>query len=371
MRDTRIKLSRKSPLQVALNQRVNAWLAEQGKNGTGGQSLAVKAAVLIVWWALSYALVLASGDSWLGVIFGALSLGLASAGIGFNIMHDANHGAFSKGSRANRLLGYTVDFLGASSYVWRYKHNVLHHTYPNLVGTDDDIDIGPLARLAPNQPHLGIHRWQHLYMWPLYAWICVKWHWLDDFKQVAQGRIGEHAFPRPKGGALWAFVGLRALFFVWALVLPPIILGWAKALTFYFISMWTLGLMLAVVFQLAHCVEEAHFLDTTHLSSDTPLTVDFAQLQLDTTVDFARGNRLITWYLGGLNYQAVHHLFPRISHVHYPQISLIVEQVCAEHEQIYRCAGSFPQALGSHYRWLKRMGAAEQLSPVAAQPAVA
>lgn len=370
MKDTRITLVRRSPLQLDLTRRVQAYFTDRGIAQQGGRRIILKTAIIFTWWTASFALAVFGGLGLAGTLLCAVSLGLAAAGIGFNVMHDGNHGAYSSNQRLNRAMGFSVDVMGGSSYLWRHKHNVIHHTYPNVVGTDDDIDVGVLARMAPDQPHLPLHRWQHIYMWPLYAFIAIKWHWRDDFVQIAQAKIGPFHVPRPKGGDLWTFIIGRALFFTWSLVVPMMVLGVAQGLLVYLVAMFSLGVALAVVFQLAHCVEEAEFPSTTGLSAAAPVEKEFVRMQLDSTVDFARGNPVVTWFLGGLNYQTVHHLFPRISHVHYPALSRIVEQVCAEHGVAYRTTGTFRQALASHYRWLKRMGQGEGVVTAVKTPVV-
>ncbi len=354
MKDTRIRLIRRSALQQALEARAEAWFAETGRSPRGGARLARKTAFILGWFAASYALVLSGAGGWPGLVLGAISLGLATAGIGFDIMHDGGHKAVANSKLVNRAMHFTLDLVGGSSYIWSQKHNVMHHTYPNVVGADDDIDVAGLARMAPQQPHHAAHRWQHLYMWPLYGMISIKWHWYDDFVQLARGKLLEHRFPRPRGSEIALLVAGKIIFFAWAVVTPLLVLGWARFLTYYFLSQCVLGVTLAVVFQLAHCVEDAEF---TALPPDgPPVELDYARLQLDSTVDFARGNRFVTWYVGGLNYQVVHHLFPRVSHVHYPDLSPIVAEVCAEFGVRYRTVDSVRAAIGSHYRWLRRMG---------------
>jgi linoleoyl-CoA desaturase len=355
MKDTRLRLIRRSPFQTALNERVNAWFETAGKDQRGDHRLFIKTAVIVLWWLTSYAVVMTGIGGWLGLILGALSMGLALAGLGFDVMHDGNHGAYGRSRRVNRTMGAVSDLLGSSSYFWRHKHNVLHHTYPNVVGTDDDIDVGVLGRMAPGQQHFGFHRLQHLYMWALYGLISIKWHWFDDFYQFSRGTIGPARVPRPKGGELALFIGGKVFFFGWAIVAPIVVLGAGPGLLFYLISQFTLGVVLSVTFQMAHCVEEAEFAPVT---DDAVYEVDFARLQLDSTVDFARGNPMITWFMGGLNYQTIHHLFPKISHVHYPDVARIVEAVCAEHAVTYKVTPSLGGALRSHYRWLRHMGQA-------------
>jgi len=110
------------------------------------------------------------------------------------------------------------------------------------------------------------------------------------------------------------------------------------------------------VFQLAHCVEESAF--PLLEGGSNRVARCWAEHQVQTTADFARRNRLLTWYLGGLNFQVEHHLFPKICHLHYPQVSRIVEQVCAEHSVRYAAHEGILGAISSHWRWLSRMGRA-------------
>jgi len=88
------------------------------------------------------------------------------------------------------------------------------------------------------------------------------------------------------------------------------------------------------------------------------MDASWAVHQVRTTSDFCRGNRVVTWLLGGLNFQIEHHLFPQICHVHYPALSRIVATTCREHGMAYREHPSFLTGVGAHYRWLKRMAKA-------------
>jgi linoleoyl-CoA desaturase len=319
-----------------------------------------KTGILFAWLLLAYAGLLLLGESWLAVLGFGIACGLAMAGLGMAVQHDGGHRAYSERPAINRLMASVLDLLGASSYVWRTKHGVAHHSYPNIEGADDDIEAGPFARLAPGQPHRGLHRFQHIYMWPLYGFLTTKWFVYDDFDNLARGRIGNFPLRRPRGLELVIFVGGKLLHFGWALIVPIMLLGVAKAAVFYVVLSAACGVTLAVVFQLAHCVEEAEFPLPT---GDHP--IDFAAHQLATTIDFARDNAVLSWYVGGLNFQAVHHLFPRVCHLHYPALAKIVEHTAAEHGVRYTAIAGLGGALRSHYRWLRRMGAGERREPLA------
>jgi linoleoyl-CoA desaturase len=117
------------------------------------------------------------------------------------------------------------------------------------------------------------------------------------------------------------------------------------------------GILLSLVFQVAHCVEEVAF--PLPDAGTGRIEHGWALHQAEASANFARGSRLITWLVGGLNFQIEHHLFPRISHVNYPALSTLVEETCREFGVRYTAFTSFRAGLVSHYRWLRRMGMAE------------
>lgn len=346
----RPRFSSTGPFQLALKQRVDAYFQQSGLPREGNGSLRLKTAVMFLWLAGSYSAAMWGGLPAPLLVGTMISLGLAAAGIGFCVMHDANHGSYAKDARWNRLLGLSSDLIGVSSFVWRQKHNVLHHTYTNIAGFDDDLDSGGLLRLAPWQERRPFHRLQHLYVWVLYAVFPLRWWLIDDFRDVARGRIGPQPIPRPRGlGWVELFAG-KLFFFGWAFVLPAVVhqTWWVLPLTLLAVA--TTGIALAVVFQLAHCTGEAQFLDNTEPGTD------FAAHQVRTTVDFAQRNRLLSWYVGGLNFQIEHHLFPKISHVHYPALAEIVRETCREFELPYHASETLRGALAENVRWLVQLG---------------
>jgi linoleoyl-CoA desaturase len=336
-----------------LKRRVEEYFQRTGASPRDNLRMYFKTATILVWFAASYLLLICVATTWWQAGLLSLSLALATAGVGFCIQHDANHGAYSRFPAMNQLMGLTLDLLGASSYVWHWKHNIAHHTYTNVNTADDDIDLGFLCRLAPTQRRRRIHRLQQFYMWLLYGFLMPMWHFFYDFQRVSRARVGRSRFPRPKGWDLVKLIGGKALFFGWALVLPLCFHRWWVVLVFYAVTSFALGLILSVVFQLAHCVEEANFPGWPH---DPGPAKAWAVHEVETTVNFARRNRLLTWYLGGLNYQVEHHLFPKVCHVHYPRLAPIVQGVCREYGVRYSSNDRLLTALGSHWRWLRQMG---------------
>jgi linoleoyl-CoA desaturase len=340
------------PFQADVKARVEAYFAGSGRSPRGGWRLGLKGAVIAAWFVASWAALVLGDPPWWAAIPLAISLGLAWAGIGFDVMHDANHGAASRHPAWNRVLAFSSDLIGGSSVIWRQKHNVLHHGFTNVLGIDADLESGGLLRLAPSQPRRALHGLQHLYVWPLYVLFPVRWFFMDDFHDLVTRRVGDRPLPRTSPLDVALLLLGKLLFFAWAVAVPLWRHPLGAVLGLGLLAIGTLGVTLATVFQLAHAVGEASF----HSAGEATLPTDWATHQVVTTVDFARGNRLVTWYLGGLNFQVVHHLFPAVSHVHYAALAPIVEAACLRHGVPYRAWPSVPAALRANLRWLREMG---------------
>jgi linoleoyl-CoA desaturase len=352
----RLTFSRDNSFQVELRRRVDEYFQQTGRRQRDCPQMYLKTAIILLAYSGLYIALVFVATTWWQALPLAILLGLSMAAIGFNIEHDGAHQAYSDHAWINRLMAMTMDLLGASSYVWHWKHDVVHHTYVNIKGHDADIDLGFVGRLSPHHTRLRFHRWQHFYLWPLYGVMVIKWQLYDDFRDVILGRIGPHRMPRPKGWEWLRFLGAKALFFLIAFVVPLMLHRPWTALLFYGVTVITSGVVVSIVFQLAHCVEEAEFPLPRHDTSQ--LDNAWAIHQIETTVSFSRRSRVQSWLLGGLNFQVEHHLFPRICHVNYRSISKLVEETCFEYGVNYRQHLSFRLGLASHFRWLRRMGTA-------------
>ncbi|QJW95453.1 fatty acid desaturase family protein [Frigoriglobus tundricola] len=337
-----------------LRRRADAYFAETGRSERDCWRMYLKTAVILAWLATSYALlVFAAPTVWLAAPL-SISLAFAISAVGFSIQHDGGHHAYSRFAWVNRLAALSLDLIGASSYLWRWKHVVYHHTYPNVDGQDTDIDVGFVARLAPQQRRRWFHRWQHLYLWPLYGLTASVWHLYGDFRDVITGQIGAHRIPRPKGWDLVVFLVGKLVSIGLLLGVPMCVHSWWVVFTFYMVVTAVVGVVLTVVFQLAHCVGEAEFPEP--IDGGRRMEGAWAVHQVRTTVDFARQSRVLCWLLGGLNFQVVHHLFPRVCHIHYPALSRIVEATCRDFGVRYSAHQTFLAGIVSHFRWLRDLG---------------
>jgi linoleoyl-CoA desaturase len=353
--DRRLTFDRDNRFHVELRRRVDEYFRRTGRRQRDCPQMYLKSAIILATFVGLYVLLAFVVATWWQALPVAILLGLAMAAIGFNIEHDGSHQAYSNHPWINRLMAMSMDLIGASSYVWHWKHVVVHHTYVNITGHDADIDVGVFGRLTPHQRRFRFHRWQHFYLWPLYGVNVIKWHLYDDFRDVVLGRIGSRRMPRPKRWELVSFIWVKTLFLMMAFVVPMLVhRAWIVVL-FYCATVTVAGVVVSVVFQLAHCVEEAEF--PLPPENSNALENTWAIHQVETTVDFSRRSRIESCLLGGLNFQIEHHLFPRVCHVNYPAISKLVEQTCREFGVKYREHLSFRAGLASHFRWLRRMGA--------------
>lgn len=357
--DLQVKFKRETGFQTELRRRVEHYFATTGRRPRDCPRMYLKSAIVMAWFIASYAMLVFWAAHWWTIAPLAVSLGLAMAAIGFNIQHDGGHSAYSDRPFVNRIMAMSLDLLGGSSYFWARKHNTIHHNYTNITDHDDDIDISFIGRLSPHQPRLRFHRFQQYYLWLLYGLMPAKWHVYDDFRDWTTGRIGRgaHRISRPKKWDAVTLLAGKALFVTLAWVLPMLLHPIWAVLLVYFAATYVEGFTMAIVFQLAHCVEEASFPQLS--DGGARIDIAWAEHQVETTVDFARHNPIVSWFTGGLNFQVEHHLFPRVCHIHYPALAGVVEETCRDFGLRYTANRTFRRALASHFRWLKRMGAAE------------
>ncbi len=348
------KYPKHGPLRDELIRRVDAYFSDNNLSKSGGWRLLLKGLTILAWFCLSYiAMVFWAEPFWL-VALCAISFGLAQAGIGFSVMHDGGHGASSKKPWVNWLAAHGLDFIGGSSKLWNFKHNIIHHQFPNIDGVDSDIIVEPWLRLAATQKRRKIHRAQHIYFPLAYAFLAAKWLFHDDFATLIKRRMGRLRTPPIRWTKVVEILTWKVFVVGWSLVLPIAMhgVGWTLAV----LAIWAgvCGIAMAIVFQCAHAVDGTAM--TALPAKGERLERTWAEQQLASTMDFAPNNRIVTWYVGGLNFQVEHHLFPKISHVHYPAIAPIVRKVCAEFDVPYHVRPSARAAVGGHLRHLWTLG---------------
>lgn len=348
----------RSSFFATVRKRVDAYFTEQDLSPNANGAMWTKAVFFLVGYGVLYGLILSNQFGAWTMLGMAMLLGAFGAFIGFNVAHDAVHGAFSRHSWVNRLLGYSFYLLGASPYVWRIMHNVVHHTYTNIPGHDEDIEIAPgLIRLDPADESRPWQRYQHLYAFPLYGLTSLSWIFRKDFVKLFKEKIGQHDNSSHAQREYVKLFATKAAYYALFLLIPMGVLdlAWWQVLIGFVIMHIVEGLVLGLVFQLAHVVEGTSFPVPTPGGS---IEEAWAVHQMQTTANFAPRSAVAAFFCGGLNRQIEHHLFPKVCHIHYPAITAIVRRTAEEHNLPYLESPTFLSALRSHYRFLKRMGTA-------------
>ena len=339
-----------------LKKRINNYFKETGKSFTGNEKLYAKAIILFSAFVLLYIHLVFFTPAVFWAIAECVLLGFVVAAIGFNIMHDGAHGSFSDNKQLNNVAALSLNLLGGSHFMWNVKHNVIHHAYTNIDGVDDDIDIKPWMRMSTTQPKFAMHRYQHIYFWFLYAMLYIIWIFFLDYQKYFTRRIGSMPLKKMDTSDHLVFWGFKLMHLFLFVGLPIYMLGFTPWLIGFSVFAVVAGLVISIVFQLAHTVEHTHFpMPDEHTGK---IDDEWAIHQLKTTANFAPHSKWISWFVGGLNFQIEHHLFPKISHVHYPEIRRIIKDTCSEFGVPYIEYQKMRYAVSSHVAFLKQMGRA-------------
>jgi linoleoyl-CoA desaturase len=349
--------TQKTEFVKVLRKRVNLYFKERNLSKNSNFNMVFKTIFMISIYFIPFSFIISGVVEtwWVNLILWSI-MGFGMAGIGMSIMHDANHGSYSKSKKINSILGYLIHLIGGSATNWKLQHNVLHHTYTNISGMDEDLDSDPLMRFSPDQKRKKFHRFQHIYAWFLYGLMTISWALDKDFLQLfrykRKGLLNLQKINFSK--ALTFLIFSKIFYYGYVLVIPLIFASsWWTALVGFFIMHFIAGFVLAIVFQCAHVVENA---DYPKPQESGNMEHNWFAHQLHTTSNFAHKARLFSWYVGGLNFQVEHHLFPNICHVHYRKLSPIVKKTAEEFGLPYHTFTTFFDALSCHTRQLKKLG---------------
>jgi linoleoyl-CoA desaturase len=354
----KVKFSSKNSSEFfpTVRKRVDQYFKDKNISKHANGQMVFKTIFFLGLLLVSYILLVFGQLSVGWMLLWAIIMGATTAFIGFNVCHDAIHGSYSANAKINKALGMVFNVIGANAYMWNITHNVVHHTYTNIPEHDEDLDIAPgLIRLSPAEPFKPIQRFQHFYAFPLYALASLSWVFRKDFKKFFAERIGSVETKQHPTSELVIMLVFKALYVVIFMIIPFWMMGlpWYGFLAGFLLMHLSQGLVLGLVFQLAHVVEGMRFPEP---NEDNTIEEVWAVHQMQTTANFARKSFLANFLCGGLNFQIEHHLFPKICHVHYRPVSDIVKQTAEEFGVPYIEHPTFLSAVASHYRMLKRFG---------------
>ncbi len=350
-----------------LKQRVNDYFKENQLDRTGDWRIIFKSILVFTAYFATYFAILFSGVTHIGGLFLMWGLlGLGAAMIGTVVMHDSLHGTLSKHRKVNDILGFSAAVVGISGRMWKFQHNVLHHSFTNVKDMDTDIDAGAVFRFAPHQARRWYHRFQVFYAPFLYGLMTLVWVAVKDFATIKDFRNrGLFRNDKEVRKEVWTSIAKKLGYFAVFLFIPMFVVDtpfWATILMFVAMH-FVCGLYLAIVFQTAHVMPEAHF----EAPPEPKIKENWLVHQMLTTANFAPKNKALSWVLGGLNYQVEHHLFPNISHIHYPKISKIVKRTAQEYNIPYYTHPTFFKAITLHFKHLYKLGKETQPVPVMAR----
>jgi linoleoyl-CoA desaturase len=340
-----------------LNSKVNNYFKENNIQKTGNWKLHLKTVILFTLFTAPYFIIIASPEIHIGIfLLLSVVIGIGMAGIGMNVMHDGNHGSYSNKNWINKFMGGSIYILAGNVYNWQVQHNVLHHTFTNIPGHDEDLDAGRVIRFTKEAKWEKFHAFQQYYSIFLYGLLTFNWCLTTDFKQMSHYLKRKLSYGEPQSTKfLWSTLVITKIIYFTVWIVLPLVFGvvWWKVALGFLAMHYTAGLILSIVFQLAHITHET---TNPHPTEEGEMEHTWAIHQLYTTVNFAPKNWLINWYTGGLNHQIEHHLFPHISHVHYGKIAKFVKESAAECELPYHEYETMSGAVVAHFKHLKNLG---------------
>ncbi len=362
IRDIKFSKNMQPAFIELLRERVNTYFKENHISKQGNGKMFRKTIFMFSLFLIPYLLMILNVFSGVVPFFILwVLIGFGMAGIGLSVMHDANHGSYSKNRTINKMLGYTLNLLGGNSFLWKIQHNYLHHAFTNIEHADDDINVPLFLRFSPHSEKHRIQHFQHIYVWFFYAistlsWVTTK-NFLQFFNYRKKGLIKDkREFNREiTKEIMWK---LSYYFFLLALPIMVLPISVWMIITAFIVMHCVIGLTLSSIFQPAHVMPTSQY---PLPNDDGNMENSWAIHQLLTTSDFAPNSRFLSWFVGGLNFQNEHHLFPNICHIHYRSVSKIVKKTALEFNIPYNVQPTFFQAIRNHVKMLKFLGTFDQL----------
>lgn len=346
----------------AVVERVNAYFELNALSHYANTSMWVKTVFMLSLYFIPYICIVTGLGAINGWLYLALWLvmGMGMSGIGTSVMHDANHGTYSANKRVNNFISRILNVIGGYTVTWRIQHNVLHHTYTNVTGLDEDIDSIKLLRFSPRQPRHWYHRYQYIYAWLFYMVMTLFWMTAKDYLKVVQYKR-HNLLVKQKVSfkkAIFDITVYKLFYYAYVLMLPLLYSGmpWYTVVAGFLLMHFAAGLLLSSIFQPSHVMESSAFSLPEQVNGEKRMKDSWAVHEVLNTTDFAPHNRFLSWFVGGLNYQIEHHLFTGICHVHYRKLAPIVKSTALAFGLPYNLQPTFSMALLEHIKMLKKLG---------------
>lgn len=319
------------------------------------KQMLVKIAILFLIYCVGYFSIYLYKENTLVLFLTYSFIGAWSVLLGLNIGHDASHNAIFQKKSQNELLLYIFEMVGTNSYNWKNRHIGAHHAFPNVMDHDSDIQQTNLVKIFPKDKHQSFHAFQHLYMPFLYLFYILRWVVYRDFKDIGTKKIGVFNNSNYPVKEIYKMILSKIFYAFYMIVLPAVLLDYTLGdmLFAFFILTVSGSLVITMVLLSTHVGEDANFPEPDEKGF---LPHSWSYHQVLTAADFGTGSWLLNQLFGGFNHHVIHHLFPNICHIHYPQLTPILKEVIQKHNMPYRHKKYLFSAMFSHFKLLFRNG---------------
>ncbi len=338
-----------------LKKRVRDYFKDNNISRHGGSAMYFKSLVMLSLYFTPFVLILTLDlQPWVALILVVL-MGVGEAGIGMSVMHDAAHGAYSNKAWVNKLAASSMFLLGSNTINWKIQHNVSHHTYTNIYNYDPDISTKAGIRLCEHAPLKKYMRFQQYYAFLLYGFMTVAKLFGEINTLIGYNKEGrtQQMGANPKIELL-KLILTKIIYLSIFISLPLLFTDYSiwQILLGFFVMHLVAGIIMSTIFQMAHVVVGVY----QPLPEDGTIRCDRLVHQLKASSDFGKKSGILSWYIGGLDFQVEHHLFPTVCHIHYAALAPIVEDTAAEFGITYNSNRTFVHALISHFKRLRELG---------------
>jgi linoleoyl-CoA desaturase len=354
-----------SPFFVELRQEVERYFAGKGGNRLATPGLWLKASGIGAWTIGCYALLVLAAASFLAATLLYVGFGFGCLLLTLNLSHDAAHDSLTRKRKLNALIHRLVfSTLGVDARLWQMRHVHSHHLYANVNGCDADIDHNPLIRLSPNHPWKKRFRYQHFYAPLVYLTVGLHSILVQDTIYIFKRRLANLSDIRHQPADYVIFVAAKFAFVLGVILLPMafVALPWWQVLLAWTIA--SMAMSLLFIFTLIG----THFADSSIfpvVREDGFIAGSFVHNTFATSLDWNPTGFWATHLIGGLNAHVAHHLFPRVSHMHYPAISKLIARLADKHGIAYHRT-NLRGMIAAHFRLLHRLGRQPQALPAPA-----
>jgi len=353
-----------SQFYITLKKKIEDYFIERNISPKYAPEMLLRSVLLVIAFFFFHYLSLTTTSFPVAIIFASI-VGFVAALISFMPVHEGSHASTTKSPLIWRLMGAVHDFVnGASFYNWCHQHFLGHHPFTNLTNEsksetdalDPDVVTNEpdVRRIKPYQKWHDHYRWQVIYAPMLYGLLGIKFR-ISDFIILFITKKNGYIRVNPMNSwhLTMFFVG-KLFFLIYRFIVPAYYIGIIRTLGLFVVSDLITSYTLAFVFQVNHVIPQAKWpqVDT----KTNTVNMDWAEMQIVTTLDYAHGSWITTFLTGALNYQVIHHLFPYISQIHYPGIAPIVREHCKQHKIQFNYLPTFTQAFLAHIKHLSQMG---------------